>query len=244
MDIHGNSGARKKMVLLREIKAEQTRNHSIRCLVLGLDNAGKSSVVAKLFNQDSRAVAPTVGFQISTMRIHRVSVDFWDVGGQKTLRPFWSNYFHAADALIWVIDSTDRARMDICRSEFENVLGEERLEGSEVLVLANKQDVAGAANVDQVREILDFSRMEHDRKCMIARCSAVSDSPTFFQELIIEKFLNQTRKRLHAQTPDFRLGASIVEELPSAQAIDWNGNVPFQDEETGFIFDTRARLFA
>eukprot|EP01054_Gregarina_sp_Poly1_P002067 Gregarina_sp_Poly_1__2066@NODE_1543_length_3881_cov_98_229942_g1018_i0_p2_GENE_NODE_1543_length_3881_cov_98_229942_g1018_i0NODE_1543_length_3881_cov_98_229942_g1018_i0_p2_ORF_typecomplete_len232_score20_62Arf/PF00025_21/4_2e54Ras/PF00071_22/1_9e15SRPRB/PF09439_10/7_2e13Roc/PF08477_13/3e11Gtr1_RagA/PF04670_12/1_2e09Galpha/PF00503_20/6_3Galpha/PF00503_20/2_7e05MMR_HSR1/PF01926_23/2_6e07FeoB_N/PF02421_18/8_7e05GTP_EFTU/PF00009_27/0_0013MnmE_helical/PF12631_7/0_0079RsgA_GTPase/PF03193_16/0_65RsgA_GT len=230
------------MVLLREIRAEQTRNHNIRCLVLGLDNAGKSSIVAKLFKQDARAVAPTLGFSIKTMKIHRVSIDFWDVGGQKTLRPFWSNYYHAADALIWVIDSTDKARLNTCRKELESVLGEERLQGAEVLILANKQDVPGALTIDQMRQMLNFDKMEKDRKCMVVACSAILESAEFFQQVIIEKFLNATRKRLHSHTQDFTVKASAVSEFPSIIKIDWN-TPPKIDRYCGLNFETRARLF-
>lgn len=231
------------MVLLKEIKSEQTRSHNIRCLVLGLDNAGKSSVVAKLFNKSSRAVAPTVGFQISTMRLNRFTIDFWDVGGQQTLRPFWSNYYHAADALIWVVDSTDQARLGDCLRELNSVLGEGRLKGAELLILANKQDVKGALSVSVIREILNFDQMERDRACMIESCSAVENDAPFFQSLIVERFLNMTRKRLHSRTCEFNFEDSKIEEKPTLIAIDWNKPAPFEGIDSGFTFDTRRRLF-
>mgnify|MGYP003815578499 CR=1 FL=1 len=48
-----------------------------------------------------------------------------DVGGQKTLRSYWRNYFEKTDALIWVVDATDRLRSDDCREELHNLLQEE-----------------------------------------------------------------------------------------------------------------------
>lgn len=57
------------MVLLREIRADTRREKSIRCLILGLDNAGKSSIVAKFFGDDPTDVAPTMGFQIRSQKI-------------------------------------------------------------------------------------------------------------------------------------------------------------------------------
>ena len=48
-----------------------------------------------------------------------------DVGGQKTLRSYWRNYFERTDALIWVVDATDRLRIDDCREELHGLLEEE-----------------------------------------------------------------------------------------------------------------------
>lgn len=48
-----------------------------------------------------------------------------DVGGQKTLRSYWRNYFEKTDALIWVVDATDRARAEDCREELAGLLMEE-----------------------------------------------------------------------------------------------------------------------
>jgi GTPase SAR1 family protein len=48
-----------------------------------------------------------------------------DVGGQKTLRTYWKNYFEKTDTLIWVVDATDRERIDDCRHELAGLLQEE-----------------------------------------------------------------------------------------------------------------------
>lgn len=48
-----------------------------------------------------------------------------DVGGQKTLRSYWRNYFEKTDALIWVVDSTDRERVGDCAKELAGLLLEE-----------------------------------------------------------------------------------------------------------------------
>lgn len=66
-------------------------------------------------------------------------LNVWDVGGQHSLRSYWRNYFETTDALIWVVDSSDRLRLDDCREELSKLLVEERLVGATLLVLANKQ---------------------------------------------------------------------------------------------------------
>ena len=90
--------------------------------------------------------------------LHRPSFSYrlhiWDVGGQRTLRPFWRNHFEATDALVWVVDAADSARLPVAAAELSALLAEERLAGACVLVIANKQDVAGAAGVGAVAAAL------------------------------------------------------------------------------------------
>jgi ADP-ribosylation factor-like protein 2 len=98
-----------------------------------------------------------------------------DVGGQKTLRTYWKNYFEKTDTLIWVVDATDRERIDDCRVELEGLLQEEvsnrahqnrrlltvvqRLMGASLLVFKNKSDVTGSMTEDEVREVGGCSKV-------------------------------------------------------------------------------------
>lgn len=98
-----------------------------------------------------------------------------DVGGQKTLRSYWRNYFEKTDALIWVVDATDRLRMGGCREELASLLVQEvrlcpsrecpsylirkqRLMGASLLIFSNKTDVDGCMNEDEIRKVIDNSR--------------------------------------------------------------------------------------
>lgn len=57
--------------------------------------------------------------------VDRYSLNIWDVGGQRTLRPYWRNYFESTDAVVWVVDSSDRLRVWDCKDELRNLLQEE-----------------------------------------------------------------------------------------------------------------------
>ena len=122
----------------------------------GLDNSGKTTATAALTDGDTSAVAPTLGFQIRSLR-HAATgtiLNLWDVGGQRTLRPFWRNYFEKTDGLAWVVDASDGARLGDCALELRALLAEERLAGAPLLVLANKQDVRGALGPREVARAL------------------------------------------------------------------------------------------
>ena len=80
------------------------KEREIRVLVVGLDNAGKTTIVKRINGEDISKISPTLGFNISSLHLNEYRLNVWDVGGQKTLRTFWRNYFEKTDALVWVVD--------------------------------------------------------------------------------------------------------------------------------------------
>lgn len=115
-------------------------------------------MLKRLSGEDVSQVSPTLGFGIKSFSFPTSSgstytLNVWDVGGQRTLRPYWRNYFESTDAVVWVVDSADRHRIEDCRQELEGLLKEERLAGATLLVLANKQDVSNAMTSDEIREV-------------------------------------------------------------------------------------------
>eukprot|EP00292_Cryptomonas_paramecium_P017192 CAMPEP_0113719132 /NCGR_PEP_ID=MMETSP0038_2-20120614/35617_1 /TAXON_ID=2898 /ORGANISM="Cryptomonas paramecium" /LENGTH=106 /DNA_ID=CAMNT_0000647415 /DNA_START=278 /DNA_END=598 /DNA_ORIENTATION=+ /assembly_acc=CAM_ASM_000170 len=95
---------------------------------------------------------PTIGFAVETAEINNITFTAWDVGGQDKLRPLWRHYFSNTDAIVFVVDCNDRDRVVEARDELHRMLGEAKLEGAMLLVLANKQVVgcvaASAAPLD------------------------------------------------------------------------------------------------
>ncbi|KAA8492854.1 ADP-ribosylation factor-like protein 2 [Porphyridium purpureum] len=148
------------MGLLSIIRKVKAREQELRVLVLGLDDAGKTTVVKNLTGDDVRTVSPTLGFEIRTLEHGASRIHLWDVGGQKTIRAYWRNYFEQTDGLVWVVDSADRMRLDICRTELHTLLNEERMASAVLLVLANKQDLPGALSPDQIAQVLGLSDTE------------------------------------------------------------------------------------
>ncbi|CAE6391270.1 unnamed protein product [Rhizoctonia solani] len=139
----------------------------------GLDNAGKTTILKRLKGQDVMSTSPTLGFEISTITYGKYLLNIWDVGGQRTLRPYWRNYFEQTDVLVWVVDSGDRLRMENCREELHALLQEQRLAGASLLVFANKQDITGSMSDAEIKEALDLpSIRSHHWK--IQPCSAVT----------------------------------------------------------------------
>ncbi|KAJ4484411.1 ADP-ribosylation factor family-domain-containing protein [Lentinula edodes] len=161
------------MGLLTIIRKNRMKEKEMRILFLGLDNAGKTTILKKLNGEDIMNTSPTLGFNIKTFIHGKYTLNIWDVGGQRTLRPYWRNYFEQTDALVWVVDSGDRMRMGDCRDELNSLLLEDRLAGASLLVFANKWDLQGSMNDSQIRDALDLSSIKsHHWK--ILSCSAVT----------------------------------------------------------------------
>ncbi|KCV73286.1 hypothetical protein H696_00827 [Fonticula alba] len=132
------------------LSKQQQKEQEICVLVLGLDNAGKTTVTHALLGSDTAGIEPTFGFNIRSHEIDGFTLNIWDVGGQRTLRSFWRNYFYAAEALVWVVDASDPRRLADCRSELSSILQEESQICTTLLILANKQDMPGALPPERV----------------------------------------------------------------------------------------------
>ncbi|KEI40588.1 uncharacterized protein L969DRAFT_93132 [Mixia osmundae IAM 14324] len=158
--------------LLTIIRKQRIKERQMRLLILGLDNAGKTTVVKSLCKEDLASISPTVGFIIKTIVYSGYTLNIWDVGGQQSLRPFWRNYFEATDAICWVVDSSDRGRLQDCKRELHDLLAEERLGSASILIFANKQDLSGALSCNEISQILDLDTIKrHDWR--IQPCSAL-----------------------------------------------------------------------
>ncbi|KAJ3183183.1 ADP-ribosylation factor-like protein 2 [Gaertneriomyces sp. JEL0708] len=183
------------MGLLTVLRKLKQKEREIRILMLGLDNAGKTTVLKRINGEDISSISPTLGFNIKTLEHNNYKLNIWDVGGQKSIRSYWRNYFEQTDGLVWVVDSADRSdRMDDCKRELRELLKEEvrvpsyspmqtcfltrsitaqRLAGASLLILANKQDVPGARTQQQIAEILDLASIQTHHWHIVA-CSAVT----------------------------------------------------------------------
>ncbi|KAK0429200.1 hypothetical protein QR680_011248 [Steinernema hermaphroditum] len=157
------------------LRKQKEKEREIRVLILGLDNAGKTTILKKINGEDVNVVSPTLGFNIKTLHLNSWKLNVWDVGGQVSLRSFWRNYFEQTDALIWVVDSGDAHRLNDCARELSSLLGEERLLGCTLLVLANKQDLPGAYNLAQISKLLNLNDIK-SHNWRIFECSAVTGS--------------------------------------------------------------------
>ncbi|KAH9416360.1 ADP-ribosylation factor protein 3 [Dermatophagoides pteronyssinus] len=163
----------KKGLLSLLKKFKSTSNPELRILLLGLDNAGKTTILKKLASEDVTHITPTQGFNIKSVQSPGFKLNVWDIGGQRKIRPYWRNYFENTDVLIYVIDSADKKRFAETSVELNELLNEEKLMNVPLLVYANKQDLINAVSASELAEELHLIAIR-DRPWQIQACSGTS----------------------------------------------------------------------
>lgn len=147
----------------------------LRILMVGLDAAGKTTILYKLKLGEVVTTIPTIGFNVETVEYKKISFTVWDVGGQDKIRPLWRHYYQNTHGLIFVVDSNDRDRIDNAKEELQRMLNEEELRDAVVLVFANKQDLPNAMSVAEITDKLGLQSMRHRQWFVQSTCATTGD---------------------------------------------------------------------
>ena len=162
----------------------------LRILMVGLDNAGKTTILYKLKIGEVVTTIPTIGFNVENVEYKNLKFTVWDVGGQQSIRQLWKHYYSNTDGIIFVIDANDTKRIrgnEHCgiyyyvysanlrifvvininnlnwytaKEELHRLMSEVELENCILLVLANKQDLPNAKDEHELAEILDLEAIK------------------------------------------------------------------------------------
>ncbi|KAI7863779.1 ADP-ribosylation factor Arf1 [Spinellus fusiger] len=145
----------------------------VRILMMGLDAAGKTTILYKLRFDTLVPAIPTISFNVETVEYKHISFTVWDIGGQDKIRPLWRMYFQGTHGMIFVVDSSDCDRIDEARHEIHRMFNEEELDGTSLLVFANKKDLPNAMNAAEITEKLGLNSL-HNRTWHIEPTCATS----------------------------------------------------------------------
>ncbi|CAD7677316.1 unnamed protein product [Nyctereutes procyonoides] len=144
-------------------------------LMVGLDAAGKTTILYKLKLGEIVTTIPTIGFHVETVEYKNTSFTVWDVGGQGKIRPLWRHYFQNTRGLIFVVDSNDRERVNEAREELMRMLAEDELRDAVLLVFAHKQDLPNTINAAEITDKLGLCSLRHRNWCIQATCATSRD---------------------------------------------------------------------
>lgn len=172
----------------------------MRLLMLGLDAAGKTSqtvpssrlpllaasispfstsltdlsipaILYKLKLHQDATTIPTVGFNVETVTYKNIRFNVWDVGGQDKIRPLWRHYFSGTQGLVFVVDSSDRTRIDEARQELQRIINDREMRDALLLVFANKQDIPGGMTPAEVTEKLQLHKLKDKIWYVVPSCA-------------------------------------------------------------------------
>lgn len=148
-----------------------SKEHKV--IIVGLDNVGKTTILYQFLMNEVVHTSPTIGSNFEEVTWKNIHFLMWDIGGQESLRTSWPTYYSHTEFLIFVIDSTDRERLHITKSELYNMLAQEDLKHVNVLVFANKQDIKGSMPAAELSEQLNLTSIR-DHPWHIQACCALS----------------------------------------------------------------------
>eukprot|EP01083_Nonionella_stella_P004295 12417_1 len=138
----------------------------LRILMVGLDNAGKTTILYKLKIGEVVTTIPTIGFNVENVEYKNLKFTVWDVGGQQSIRQLWKHYYSNTDAIIFVLDANDTKRVrgneHCAKEELHRLMGEVELENCILLVLANKQDLPNAQGENELKNILELDGIKQE----------------------------------------------------------------------------------
>ena len=114
--------------------------------MLGLDGAGKTTILYKLKLGSVESTTPTIGFNVEQIQYKNINFTVWDIGGQDRLRPLWRHYYNGVNAMIFVIDINDTTRYKEMLEEVIILQADDHLKNVPFLFFANKCDLPNRIN--------------------------------------------------------------------------------------------------
>ncbi|XP_053567778.1 ADP-ribosylation factor-like protein 14 [Bombina bombina] len=144
-------------------------------LILGLEAAGKSTLLYKFKFKEPFTTIPTIGFNVEMIHTDKhLQLTMWDVGGQQKIRSYWSDYLENINGLVYVVDSTNKQHIDESKKEFQLLLQNELIKDVPVVLLANKQDLPGALNAEEITRKFNMQKYCCDRDWYVQPCCALT----------------------------------------------------------------------
>ena len=137
----------------------RSRNN-FKIIILGIQNAGKTTILYRLSIGQLVKTTPTIGSNVEEISYNNVKLQAWDLGGQESTRSIWDVYFVNTDAIIYVVDSHDET-YDESKTQFYKLLKNEALKNAVILIYANKQDLPGAKNVGEIIQIYELDTIKN-----------------------------------------------------------------------------------
>ena len=147
----------------------------MRILMVGLDAAGKTTILYKFKLGEVVTTIPTIGFNVETVEYKNISFTMWDVGGQDRIRRLWRHYYEGTNGLVYVVDSNDRDRTEDAREELHKMLNEDEMRDAVVLVFANKQDLPNAMPAAEISEKLGLGDLRNRQWFIQSACATTGD---------------------------------------------------------------------
>ena len=164
--------------------------------MLGLDGAGKTTILYKFKLNECVTTIPTIGFNVETVSpLKNVTFTVWDIGGQDKLRPLWKHYFRGTDALMFIVDSTDKERLTTAKDELHSIINDSEMEGVPFVVFANKQDLPNSRTPTKLVNDFELNGIRGHSWCVQGTSATSGDGLYEGMEQLVRLMKENKRRR-------------------------------------------------
>ena len=159
-------------ILSKIIEFFTKNRNNFKIIILGMQNAGKTTILYRLSLGTLVKTTPTIGSNVEELTYNNVKFQAWDLGGQESIRSVWDVYYMNTDAIVYVIDSQDDEYFEESKSQFHKLLKHPTLKNATILIFANKQDLPRAKNINKLIQDYEFDKIK-SHVWHIQPCSAL-----------------------------------------------------------------------
>ena len=159
-------------ILSKIIEFFSKSRNNFKIIILGIQNAGKTTILYQLSLGQLVKTTPTIGSNVEELTYNNVKFQAWDLGGQESTRSVWDVYYMNTDAVVYVIDSSDDEYLEESKSQFHKLIAHPTLKNATILIFANKQDLQGAKDMNKLIQEYEFFKIK-EHIWHIQACSAL-----------------------------------------------------------------------
>ena len=165
--------------------------NNFKIIILGIQNAGKTTILYRLALGQLVKTTPTIGSNVEEINYNNVKFQAWDLGGQENMRSVWDVYYSNTDGVIFVIDSNDKENYEESKNQFYKILQNDTLKNAVILIFANKQDLITSKKVNEIIEIYELDSIKnhvwHIQPCSANTGEGLLTGIKWLSDQLIEK---------------------------------------------------------
>ena len=225
-------------ILSKIIEFFTKNRNNFKIIILGMQNAGKTTILYRLSLGQMVKTTPTIGSNVEELTYNNVKFQAWDLGGQESTRSVWDVYYLNTDAVVYVIDSQDEEYFEESKAQFHKLIHNQTLKNAIILIFANKQDLPGAKDVNKLVQDYEFFKIKehiwHIQPCsalkgegLITGIKWLSEQLTFRGKnnfpnnpYIMSEEENQNKENNNSENKDISITVNISNDNNSLREIN------------------------
>ena len=203
--------------------------NNFKIIILGIQNAGKTTILYRLALGQLVKTTPTIGSNVEEINYNNVKFQAWDLGGQENMRSVWDVYYSNTDGVIFVIDSNDKENYEESKNQFYKILQNDTLKNAVILIFANKQDLITSKKVNEIIEIYELDSIKnhvwHIQPCSANTGEGLLTGIKWLSDQLIEKGNNNFPNNPYVKNKNDDVKNDVKNDKNKTESLPTNSNV-------------------